>query len=73
MAEGADLKTSDFITASNIKHSSSKYQSVHMDDVEKQAIQEALKKNKGNFTMAAAELGIGRTTLYRKMKKYHLK
>ena len=73
MAEAADLKTSDFITASNFKYSSSNFQSVHMDDVEKQAIQEALKKNKGNFTLAAAELGIGRTTLYRKMKKYHLK
>ncbi len=73
MAEGQVLQTSDFITTSNFKFNSSRLHSVHMGDVEKQAIQEALRKNKGNFTQAASELGIGRTTLYRKMKKYHLK
>jgi two-component system response regulator HydG len=73
MAEGQDLQTSDFIPASNLKNNSSVQSSVHMDEVEKQAIQKALKKNNGNFTLAASELGIGRTTLYRKMKKYHLK
>ncbi len=41
-------------------------------DVEKRAILEALKYTKGDRTVAAAMLGIGRTTLYRKLKEYGL-
>ena len=39
---------------------------------EKIAINKALSKTKGNLTMAAKELGMGRTTLYRKIRKYKL-
>lgn len=73
MAEGNNLEASDFIPASGYKLNKTSFHSVQMEDVEKQAIQEALRKSKGNLTLAATELGIGRTTLYRKMKKYHLK
>jgi len=41
-------------------------------DVEKRAILDALKYTKGDRTVAAAMLGIGRTTLYRKLKEYGL-
>lgn len=41
-------------------------------DVEKRKIMEILERHAGNITHAAAELGIGRNTLYRKMKKYDL-
>ncbi len=40
--------------------------------VEKRKIEEILARHAGNITHAAAELGIGRNTLYRKMKKYDL-
>ncbi|WP_339812042.1 sigma-54 dependent transcriptional regulator [uncultured Imperialibacter sp.] len=40
------------------------------DEMEKQLIQKAIKKWEGNLTKAADEMGMGRTTLYRKMKKY---
>lgn len=40
--------------------------------VEKRKIIEILERHAGNITHAAAELGIGRNTLYRKMKKYDL-
>jgi transcriptional regulator with PAS, ATPase and Fis domain len=39
-------------------------------EVERRAILEALKYTKGDRTAAAALLGIGRTTLYRKLKQY---
>ena len=73
MAEGKVLQTNGFITASNLKHREGPIDSVHMHDVEKHVILEALRKSKGNLTQAATELGIGRTTLYRKMKKYQIK
>lgn len=41
-------------------------------EVEKRKIAEILERHAGNITHAAAELGIGRNTLYRKMKKYDL-
>lgn len=40
--------------------------------VEKKKIEEVLNRHAGNISRAASELGIGRNTLYRKMKKYDL-
>lgn len=40
--------------------------------VEKEVIRQAVMKSNGNLTLAAEELGIGRTTLYRKMEEYGL-
>ncbi|WP_027718782.1 sigma-54 interaction domain-containing protein [Desulfovirgula thermocuniculi] len=42
-------------------------------EVEAQAIYEALLRHKGNRTRAARELGIDKTTLWRKMKRYGIK
>lgn len=39
-------------------------------EVEKRAILDAIRYTKGDRTIAAALLGIGRTTLYRKLKEY---
>lgn len=41
-----------------------------IDDMEKLAIENALKFTKGNVRAAARRLGIGAATIYRKMKKY---
>lgn len=41
-------------------------------EVEKRKIDEVIQRHSGNISRAAAELGIGRNTLYRKMKKYDL-
>ena len=43
-----------------------------LGEIEKRAILEALEYTKGDHTMAAQLLGIGRTTLYRKLKEYRL-
>ena len=41
-------------------------------EVEKRKIIKIIERHSGNITHAAAELGIGRNTLYRKMRKYDL-
>lgn len=43
-----------------------------MDDIEAKAIENAISQYKGNLTEAAKALGIGRATLYRKVKQYHI-
>ncbi len=44
-----------------------------LEELEKEAIQGALKRLNGNLSKVCRELGIGRTTLYRKLKKYELR
>jgi DNA-binding NtrC family response regulator len=44
-----------------------------LHDSQQAVITKALADNNWNFTHTAHELGIGRTTLWRKMKKYNLK
>lgn len=43
-----------------------------LDDTQRSIIARALNDNNWNFTQTAQELGIGRTTLWRKVKKYQL-
>ena len=43
-----------------------------MDELEAKAIESAINQFKGNLTEAAKALGIGRATLYRKVKQYHI-
>jgi DNA-binding NtrC family response regulator len=43
-----------------------------MADVEKAAIEAALRESRGNRRRAAEVLGIGERTLYRKIKSYQL-
>jgi DNA-binding NtrC family response regulator len=63
------LNPSDFL----IMHETSRSVDLigyRMEDVEKQTIQQALEKYRYNISKAADELGMARTTLYRKMTKY---
>lgn len=43
-----------------------------LENLERSAVSRVLKRHQGNITLAARELGIARTSLYRKMKKYDL-
>jgi DNA-binding NtrC family response regulator len=43
-----------------------------MNDLEAQAIEQAIHAYRGNLTEAAKALGIGRATLYRKVKLYNI-
>jgi DNA-binding NtrC family response regulator len=43
---------------------------LRLEDVERIAIEKALRRTNGNVSEVVRQLGIGRTTLYRKLKKY---
>ncbi|MFQ5789059.1 MAG: sigma-54-dependent transcriptional regulator [Acidobacteriota bacterium] len=47
--------------------------SLNLETIERRAIKEALKRTKGNIPEIVRLLGISRTTLYRKLKKYKLR
>ncbi|MEL7001964.1 MAG: sigma-54 dependent transcriptional regulator [Bacteroidota bacterium] len=65
------LEPEDFLIKKTVRKSASNLtESLNVEEIEKEAIKKALDKNKGNLTSAAKELGMGRSTLYRKMEKY---
>lgn len=75
MAEGSVLKPEDLVFSSiersaTVSRNTSK--SLSLDDVEKNAILNALEKNKGNISKSAKELGITRAALYRRLDKHEL-
>lgn len=44
-----------------------------LDELEREAIVQSLARNEGNISRVVRELGIGRTTLYRKLQRYNLR
>ena len=48
------------------------FEDLSLDKVERTVIERVLKKHAGNVSRAAGELGITRTSLYRRMEKYEL-
>jgi DNA-binding NtrC family response regulator len=69
MCEQNVLSTGDF----NLRPNTTPGQhSLNLEDVEKRTIEEALRKHQGRLNETFKELGISRTTLYHKMKKYGL-
>ena len=69
LGDNSVLRPADFVLseARSKKHA---LQTINLADLEKKTIGLALSKHNGNLSKAAFELGLGRTTLYRKMKKY---
>ena len=45
---------------------------LNLEKVERRLVEEALKKNGYNISMAATELGLSRAALYRRMEKHGL-
>jgi transcriptional regulator of acetoin/glycerol metabolism len=71
MSDSAVLKKKDFdLQITKVKSDSA--DSLKLDDVERQTIIDAINKFGGNLSKASLELGLGRTTLYRKIQKYGL-
>lgn len=58
----------DFLFSS--KEKSDKKDALNLDDMERKTILQAIQKYQGHMSKVAKELGVGRTTLYRKMAKY---
>jgi two-component system response regulator HydG len=48
------------------------FESYNLDNIEKKVIEQTLKKNNGNVSNAAKELGLTRASLYRRMEKFNL-
>ncbi len=69
MCESTSLTPNDFLLKSG-KAEKEVQGDFNIEEVEKNAIKNALRKHEGNVSKAAKELGLGRTTLYRKMTKY---
>jgi sigma-54 dependent transcriptional regulator, acetoin dehydrogenase operon transcriptional activator AcoR len=67
LAEGAVIQTDDLPARLVSSHRSGSLSGI--ERAERAAIVEALSRSKGNRSHAATELGIGRTTLYRKMRE----
>lgn len=68
----AELSTKDFQLNDNAAEQIDEKKNLNLAAVEKDVIRQAVRKSNGNLTRAAEELGIGRTTLYRKMEEYGL-
>ena len=73
MCDGTSLSPDDFILSANLKSGSGlDFDSFNLDDIEKSVIEKVLKQNQGNVTQAATQLGLTRTSLYRRMEKHGL-
>jgi DNA-binding NtrC family response regulator len=73
LAESAVLQPTDFLFPESEKEVEGLvFDNYNLDDVEKTVIRKALKKHEGNVSHAARELGLTRTSLYRRMEKYGL-
>jgi len=70
--EGSTLRPSDFNLLMTRNTSLFSPPVTSIKEVEKERIIEAIRTLNGNLTKVASELGIGRSTLYRKMKRYGL-
>ena len=71
MAEGSSLHLADLLVQSHVRTARSAT-ATHLEVLENAAIRQAIAKHGGNLSRAAQELGLGRTTLYRKMAKHGL-
>ena len=66
------LPTILFLAVSRPKGGELEFESYDLDEIEKTVIQKVLKQYQGNITQAAQELGLTRTSLYRRMEKHGL-
>lgn len=73
MSDSNNLNPEDFqLSPSHESVSEVELESYNLEEVEKNIIQRVLKTNKGNISKAAGELGLTRTSLYRRLEKYGL-
>ena len=73
LTESQMLQPSDFLFPETGKEADGMvFENYNLEDVEKAVIRKTLKKHEGNISHAAKELGLTRTSLYRRMEKYGL-
>jgi len=75
LSEGPVLDIADFLmdnTQDSSQEQAPKTDGFRLDEVERQTIRAALTHHQGNISRAAKDLGITRTSLYRRMEKHGL-
>lgn len=72
LSEDKTLHFTDFTTDHHVQSGFEIKDTYNLDEIEKRYILRAIKKNNGNITRAAKELGITRTALYRRLEKHGL-
>ena len=73
MSDSKILQPSDFLLCTTEGDTEEiQFDTLNLEEVEKNIIKKVLTKNKGNITQAAKELGLTRTSLYRRLEKYGL-
>jgi len=73
LSESDGLQPDDFqLSPSKTKSEGLELESYNLEEVEKNIVMKVLKKNNGNISFTAKELGLTRTSLYRRMEKYGL-
>ena len=73
MSDSNRLEAEDFVLSSKPRKSDELgLETYNLDEIEKNVILKVMKQNQGNISQAASELGLTRTSLYRRMEKYGL-
>lgn len=73
LCENNLLEPNDILlNPTDVNRDNDKIDTFNLDEIEKQVIQKALLKFEGNISKAAKELGLTRTSLYRRMEKHGL-
>jgi transcriptional regulator with PAS, ATPase and Fis domain len=75
LSNGTVLQPEDFNFTSNQSGKEDGHLNLdqyNLEEVEKLLIRKVLKKYNGNITQAASELGLTRSSLYRRLEKYGL-
>lgn len=71
LSESTSLHPEDFLLSHQEQpEASPTFASLNLQEVEKQAIRQTLRKHNGNISHAARELGLTRAALYRRLEKY---
>ncbi len=72
LSDSDQLNETDFHLTHAVESVDNHIMSYNLEEVEKQTIKKVIRKYKGNVTKAARELGLTRTSLYRRLEKYGL-
>ncbi|MCP4724872.1 MAG: sigma-54-dependent Fis family transcriptional regulator [bacterium] len=71
LSEGSSMQPEDFFFSSIVRPEETMlFDGLNLEDIERTVIQRAIEKHGGNISRAAEELGLTRTSLYRRIGKY---
>ncbi|MEA3443641.1 MAG: sigma-54 dependent transcriptional regulator [Bacteroidota bacterium] len=72
MSDGNRLDANDFILTAPRKVDDLELDTFNLDELERKVVNRVMQRHKGNVSHAASELGLTRTSLYRRLEKYGL-